>query len=114
MTGMIDRGSSNYHVDYVDVTQHWHSQSQPFAGGDCLVTALFDGWSISTISRETHWFAGMRSVSVYTFELKRGDETQTMPVIHTPYVTSLIAKSNIPIIEVTQSQRGRQTAPRND
>jgi hypothetical protein len=114
MTGMIDRGSSNYHVDYVDVTQHWHSQSQPFAGGDSLVTAIFDDWLITSVSRETHWFAGMRSVSVYTFELKRGDETQIMPVIHTPYVTSLIRKINIPIVDVTKNQQGCQTTSTND
>ena len=96
---MVGNTSSNFHVDYVDVTQHWHSKSQKYAGGDCLVTLFFNGWEILSVSREYHWFAGMRSVSIYYFELARGAERITMPVIHTPYVTALIHRLNLQLKE---------------
>ena len=35
---------SNYHVQYLDVTKHWDPDSENYAGGDALVTALSRGW----------------------------------------------------------------------
>ena len=99
---MVNSGSSDYHVDYVDVTQHWHSKSQRYAGGDCLVTALDSGWDVREIWCETHWFAGMRSVTVYYFELERGQEKMTMPVIHTPYITHLIMQMGQQVRDVSE------------
>lgn len=107
---MVDRNSSDFHVDYRDVTQHWHPQSQRYAGGDSLLTALDEGWEMSdTIVRREHWFAGMRSVTVYQFEMTRGDEKMTMSVINTPYVTRLIRESSVRVIDVDHI-KDRKTA----
>ena len=95
-------GSSNYHVDYIDVTQHWHSQSQKYAGGDSLVTAIDDGWTIDSVWCESPWFAGMRSVTIYYFAMVRGSEQVTMPVIHTTYITALIHKLGIRVEDCTE------------
>lgn len=106
---MAKNGSTNFHVEYMDVVQHWHSESQPFAGGDSLLTALYDGWEMSDIVvREEYWFAGMRSVKVYHFELSRGDEIMVMPIIDTPYLTRIIQSSQLQVMSSEDYRHGRE------
>ncbi len=92
---------TNFHVEYMDVAQHWSPQSERYAGGDALLTAIYDGWHIGdTIQRETKWFAGMRFVNVYHFELKREEEIRVMPVIDNPFVDRFIQQSTVKLVEV--------------
>ncbi|PJF30096.1 MAG: hypothetical protein CUN52_05000 [Phototrophicales bacterium] len=78
-------------MDYFDVSQHWHPESEKYAGGDALVTLLAEGWEIQReVGVEDRFFAGLRSVSVYHLTLKRGDETMKMPVIRNPYINRII------------------------
>lgn len=91
---MMNQNVSNFHVQYVDDVRHWCPHSEPFTGGDALLTALLDGWEMSThIRKETHWYAGMRFVNIYYFELTRNGETRTMPVVDNPCVDKLITQS---------------------
>jgi hypothetical protein len=88
---MSNSSSNNYHMDYFDVSQHWHPESEKYAGGDALVTLLAEGWEIQReVGVEDRFFAGLRSVSVYHLTLKRGDETMKMPVIRNPYINRII------------------------
>ncbi|RMG83687.1 MAG: hypothetical protein D6712_12695 [Chloroflexi bacterium] len=90
---------ANYHVQYLDVTKHWHPDSQPFAGGDALATALDEGWQITgPVIREDYWHS-MRCVPIYHFTLTRDGETRHIPVISNPYVNRLVKQLNLEIIE---------------
>lgn len=92
---------TNFHVEYMDVFSHWHPASARYAGGDHLLTSLYQGWEpVRTVRCEQHWYAGMRSVSVYLFELRRGDEKMLMPVIHNPYVSRVIRSQNLSVVLV--------------
>ena len=93
--------TGNFHVEYMNVTsQHWHPNSEKFAGGDNLITALYNGWQIDgAVKVKQHWFGEMRYVNIYYFQLKRDDRTVTMPVTHSPYVNRFIVRSNIELIQ---------------
>ena len=93
----MNQTAVNFHLDYMDVTsQHWHSGSATYAGGDNLLTALSNSWKIDgAITVVQHWFAGMRYVNVYHFHLVKGSDTLDMPVLHTPYVHRFINDNNL-------------------
>ena len=98
---MINHKTTNHHVDYLDVEQHWSPKSEKYAGGDGLVTALDRGWEISgDVRREEKQYAGLRTVTIYHVPLVRGDETMTMPVLHNPYVNRLLRLSSIRVVDV--------------
>ena len=90
---------TNFHVQYQEMTtQHWHSESERFAGGDNLMTALEHGWEVDKCVLARHWYAGMRSVKVYEFKLRLGDQTMTMPVIDNPYIGRFIDEEGIELV----------------
>lgn len=95
---MLNRNITNYHVEYMDVTQHWSDKSEKFAGADSLLTMLYDGWEMKKkVKRKEHWFAGMRAVYVYYIELERDGEKMVMPVVHNPYIGRMIMKHDIEV-----------------
>lgn len=84
--------SMNLHAYYPDMMQYWSPTSEKFATGGALLTRLRKGWQISNICyAEEFWHAGTRPVVVYHFDLMRGDETETIPVLNNPYVTRMIS-----------------------
>lgn len=83
--------SPNYHMDYMDVTQHWHPGSEAYAGGDALLTMISRGWQMQRdVYVEKRDFAGMRSVSVYIVVLERDGEQIEMPLLRNPYINRLL------------------------
>jgi hypothetical protein len=88
----IDHGIDNNTItEEIDFYRHWHAQSQTYAGGDCLVTALHLGWILGEqVLLRDRWYAGARHVKVYYFELLREDVRLVMPVISNPFVEHLI------------------------
>jgi len=91
---------SNYHVQYQDLTtQYWHPNSEQFAGGDNLMTAIDNGWDIESCSLVKHYYAGMRAVKVYRFHLSNGDDKMVMPVIYNPYIERLIDEAGYELTE---------------
>jgi hypothetical protein len=91
--------SNNWHTSYSRFVRHWHPASERYAGGDCLLTALNNGWMVSDqVIADEHWYAGTRCVMVYHFELTRGDASMTMPVITNPYVERLMAENALRVI----------------
>ena len=101
MLNKSDR-SSNHHSDYLDVTQHWSDTSEPYAGGDALVTFLARGWEIdSEVRVEERHFAGQRSVAVYHLTLERNGETMDMPVLRNPYVNRILRMGEFELLQET-------------
>lgn len=94
---------SNMHVDYLDVTRHWHPESEKYSSGDALLTALYSGWELSPVCyREEHWHAGVRVVHVYHFNLMLDGQTRTIPVVNNPYVERLATAMEIENIGAVQ------------
>lgn len=102
----LNTNITNFHVQYLDVTsQHWNPQSAAFAGGDHLMTALKNGWDIVKCEETQHWYAGMRSVTIYRFELERGNDHMCMPVLTNPAVSRLIRQMDIAIIHTDAASK---------
>jgi hypothetical protein len=96
---VFDYNASNWHYAYRRVVRHWHTASEAYAGGDCLLTALNNGWDISErVVAHEHWRAGTRCVMVYHFELTLNGETMIMPVITNPFVERLIAENALRVL----------------
>ncbi len=99
----MNNTSSNYHMDYFDVTQHWHPDSEQYAGGDALVTLLTQGWEIEReVGVEDRFFAGLRSISVYHLTLVRDDERMRMPIIRNPYINRIIRSGSYVQVNVDE------------
>jgi len=87
----METESVNFHASYPDIKRYWSSQSQRYAGGDNLLTALQRDWKIiNEIYEEHFWHGGSRLVTVYHIELSKNDYTVFMPVITTPFVRRII------------------------
>ncbi len=96
---------TNFHVQYLDVSRHWATESESYAGGDSLITALQRGWEISNqVVQEQYWHAGVRCTSIYHFQLRRDGEMMTMPVLENPYITRLLWDNDN--LEVTLKEDG--------
>ena len=86
-------------MDEVDFYRHWHSKSERFAGGDCLATALIQGWVLKVpIVMDVYWCMGSRQVNVYHCDLVRDEERMHMPVLGNPYMDRLIQDMQLPVI----------------
>ncbi len=105
---MVIGTSGNSHFDYLDVTRHWCAKSEPYAGGDGLVTFLNDGWKMeNTVYEEIYWHAGVRQIKIIHFDLRRGEESFTLPVLINPYIRRLLASLPIQV----KSLQDRQAKP---
>lgn len=88
---MATNYGSDAHLDYLQIQRHWHAGSEKYAGADALVTAIHKGWQPErAVYSEEYWHAGSRLVEVFHFELTRGDEKLTMPVISNPYLRRML------------------------
>jgi hypothetical protein len=93
---MANNVLSNLHYSYMDKIRHWHSESERYTGGDALYTAIENGWAIGeVVGFEEFEGTGMKAVAVYYFELSRGSEHLTMPVLNNPFVRRLIKESGV-------------------
>jgi hypothetical protein len=102
----MDTQVTDFHVEYPSIMRHWSPVSEKYAGADCLVTAVQNGWRVmGDIYREDFWHAGTRLTTVLHITLRRGNESMIMPVISNPYARRLIFQNNItprPIQERTR------------
>lgn len=95
--------TTNFHTEYMDVTQHWSPRSEKYAGGDALLTMLTRGWKMRRrVQVEEKWYAGMRSVTVYHLQLDREGETMKMPVVHNPYVNRLLSGDEVEMVPMKE------------
>lgn len=87
--------------DISDIYQHWHPQSQKYAGGDQLATLLYFGWQLkSVVFVQRFGQPGGRQVSVYHFELTRDRESVSMPVVGNPFVRRLIVEQGLRLVNL--------------
>ncbi len=99
-------------IEDIGVYRHWHGQSEKFTGGDSLATAIFLGWSFNPLVLvDTYWHFGTRQVHVYHFELRRGSETMSMPVLGNPFVDRMIVQHDLKIMPVDRSDKLRIKMP---
>lgn len=95
---MLGHNPSNYHVEYLDITQHWDAASQSYGGGDALLTFLSQGWEMEThVEMEYKWFGGNRRVRVYHCTLRRDGQYVVIPVVHNPYVNRLLRQPHFKV-----------------
>ena len=104
--------SSNWHTSYPVFRRHWRPNSETFAGGDALLTALDTEWvAKETCYLEEYWHAGTRLVTLYHFDLERDGEKMTMPVLTTPYVRRIIRELQFKVLPIAEKDdRVRRTA----
>jgi hypothetical protein len=99
--------SPNYHFEYIDVIQHWHSDSEPFAGGDALVTLISQGWVMQRdVYVEKRNFAGKRSVSVYHITLERDGQLMKVPTVRNPYINRILRMGDFNQIAMEEMELG--------
>lgn len=107
---MVTFDATNSHFEYMDVTCHWSAASQKYAGGDALITFLHDGWEMAeTVFYEEYWHAGGRLVMIYYFELERGNEKLSIPVLGNPFVHRMVHSLPIQLLAVGEREQ-RKTA----
>jgi hypothetical protein len=105
---MVAQNLSNFHYAYSHLVRHWHAGSEKYAGGDALFTALDNGWDIDeNVTYEEHWSAGAgaQCVVVFYFQLKRGGETMTMPVITNPFVRRILNDMDAKLIPAKEKTK---------
>lgn len=109
MAFMAEDAHVNYHVEYPDVYRYWSAGCERYAGGDSLVTMLRGGWRIAgnTIQADEYWLAGTRPVTVFNFDLEKGDERMRMPVITNPYVRRVIRMHQLTVKRSSEQQSQR-------
>lgn len=87
------------HEYYTRRHTHWSPNSQRFTGGDALLSALRSGWTLNgRVFRDSVMMSGARFTTIYYFELQRGAEAVTMPVISNPWVVRFVAEQDIQVI----------------
>lgn len=90
-------------IEDVDFYRHWHSDSEEFAGGDSLATALMIGWEIAgMVAMDIFWCSGSRQVPVYYFRLNRDGDTRLMPVLGNPFVDRLLKERKLVVVTPEQ------------
>ncbi len=95
-------------IEDINIYRHWHAGSQKYAGGDCLATAIYLGWTMGEIVyREEHWRAGRCSM-VYYFTLERNGESMTMPVIANPYIWRFLGETLLQVMPMAEREPVRQ------
>jgi hypothetical protein len=72
--------------------QHWHGGSERYTGGDGLLTALQEGWTIQHVSSQEYPLSRGRYVIVYHLKLQRATVITKMNVIANPIVMLLMAQ----------------------
>jgi hypothetical protein len=96
---------------YMRTIRHWHSGSERWAGADCLLTAMDNGWVANpNVYVQEVWHAGSRLVTIYHFELSKNGETMEMPVITNPYARRILRRMKVMLkpIEERDAIRRRQ------
>lgn len=88
------------HEKYTETYQHWSPQSENYAGGDHLISALRVGWVLDEriVYAEQTWKSGTRPVTLYHFSLTRDGEIMIMPVLSNPYVERYLVENFITIV----------------
>jgi hypothetical protein len=81
------------HEYYTLTDRHWHAGSEPYTGGDSLLTAIRNGWQLLNLAYEQIiQLRGGRTVHVIYFQFIQSSERITMPVVVNPFVERLLVE----------------------
>lgn len=101
--------SGNEHYSYFESTRNWSPESEKYAGGDALITALRRRWQVrGPVYQEDHWQAGARLVTVYHFDLHNNDRAMEMPVLSNPYVQRMLLMLDVQIVPIEEREAIRR------
>lgn len=104
--GKIERFTSDMDENIGRIYRHWHPGSEKYTGGDALLTAIDEGWSVEgVIFRQEFWLAGVRRVCVFHIDLRRGDQAAKMLVMQNPYVTRLVHELGTQVVLINQRKQ---------
>lgn len=79
------------HEYYTETDRHWHAGSEPYTGGDSLLTALRNGWKLLNLAyRQEIELRGGRLISVIHFQMVHDSERIVMPIIENPFIERLL------------------------
>jgi hypothetical protein len=88
------------------IYRHWSPVSEKYTGGDALLTAIDEGWTVDgVIFRQEFWLAGVRRVCIYHIDLRRGDEFAKMVVMQNPYVTRFVHELGRQVVLINQRKQ---------
>ena len=88
------------HEKFTEQDLHWCPESEAYAGGSHLITALRCGWRLAKpeVKAKPIWKNGTRLLMVYCFALTRGHQTMCMPVLGNPYVERYLIENRIRVM----------------
>ena len=88
------------HEKFTEQDVHWCSESEEYAAGNHLITALRSGWSLAAprVEAKQVWRNRSRPLTVYHFLLARNHQTMLMPVLSNPYVERYIIQNQIAVV----------------
>jgi hypothetical protein len=91
-------------IQNIDATlaPHWHGRSEKYAGGDSLLWAFDQGWTIRRIYRQEYQ-AHSRSTIVYRFVLELDRKLIIMAVVNNPFIERLAAEFLSQTVTVRES-----------
>lgn len=93
----------DFRLDPYAFRRHWSLSSEPYAGGDALLTLLSSGWSLSAIVfSQEFWYGDARRVRAYYCDLYCEGETVRMPVLVNPVVESVVRKAGCRVVQMNQ------------
>ena len=79
-----------------DKRQFWAAASQKYAPAGVLLDYLEAGWVLSrVVGVEEFYYAGLRHVSIYHFELFKNGQFYVIPVQGNPVVRRLLRDQNL-------------------
>ena len=91
---------------------HWCPLSQPYAGGDALLSYLGSGWEVhDDVYYEEYWHNGNRRVLIYFFTLANARQRVVMRVLTNPFVERLLRELQVRVLSV--ANRARLHQPRS-
>ena len=102
----VNSAAPSIEADDYDVGRHWSPMSEKYTSADALMTALDNGWRIQgVVFRQEHWYDGARRAAVYHVRLQRDAGEFTMIVIDGPYISRLLEKLGVQVVQQNQRKQ---------
>ncbi len=88
------------HDKFTESAQYWSPESEKYAAGSHLISALRAGWLLAMprVRARQIWNSGSRARMLYEFTLVRGSQLMIMPVLTNPFVERYLMQNDIRVI----------------
>ncbi|MEO0564551.1 MAG: hypothetical protein AAF125_20770 [Chloroflexota bacterium] len=92
-----------FYVDGDREFHHWHAGSESVATVSQLYCAILNGCEANTeVGYEQIIFTGARTTALYTFTLRKGDDTFKMPVQENPALMRFLRTEPFKVFYLTE------------